>query len=263
MRVCWIASCASNSRPAATSASPRLSDSRLCCSSFADMRDACHRWKRSSMAIPASSVRECSRTNFRKASTSSSTVLILLSLLFVFAQIKFNYVVPRLPANSREDVSGAHSASPGTDASRPACRHRWAGLFVKIPLPASAPAATELYPCGFQTPMGDAAALFWEGEAPAESQSQPLAEPLSRLPAPSSAADSPPPNLPAAHPPPAANLRNSCDWSPSKSSEEQPCGVWSDVFTATDGDRNDPYRPRGWCRQGRQVQLREQSPGAV
>ena len=94
LRVCWIASCASNSRPAATSASPRLSDSRLCCSSLSDRRDACHRWKRSSMAIPASSVRECSRTNFRKASTSSSTVLMFLSLLFVFAQIKFNSVVP-------------------------------------------------------------------------------------------------------------------------------------------------------------------------
>ena len=60
-------------------------------------------------------------------------------------------------------MSGSHSASPSTDASRPACRHRWAGLFVKIPLPASAPAATELYPCGFQTLCGDAAALFWEG----------------------------------------------------------------------------------------------------
>ena len=90
---------------------------------------------------------------------------------------------------------------------------------------------------GVSASRGDAAALFGEGEAPAEPQSEPLAEPLSRLPAPSSAADSPPPNLPAAHPPPAANLRNSCDWSPSKSSEEQPCGVWSDVLTATDGDR--------------------------
>jgi hypothetical protein len=90
---------------------------------------------------------------------------------------------------------------------------------------------------GASPSRGGVAALFWEGEAPAEPQSQPRAEPLFRLPAPSSAADSPPPNLPAAHPPPAANLRNSCDWSPSKSSEEQPCGGWSDVVTATDGDR--------------------------
>jgi hypothetical protein len=116
---------------------------------------------------------------------------------------------------------------------------------------------------GVSASRGDAAALFGEGEAPAEPKSPPLTEPLFRLPAPSLAADSPPPNLPAAHPSPATSQRNSCDWSLSESSEEQPCGVWSDVLTATDGDRNDPYRPRGWCRLGRQVQLREQSPGAV
>ena len=104
LRVCWIASFASMSRPAATSARPRLSDSRLCCSSLCDRRDACQRWKRSSMAIPASSVPECSRTNFRKDSTSSSIVLMVLSLLFVFARIKFNDVVPRLPVNSRQVV---------------------------------------------------------------------------------------------------------------------------------------------------------------
>ena len=37
--------------------------------------------------------------------------------------------------------------------------------------------------------------------------------------------------------PPASSQRNHCDWSHSESSEEQPCGVWSDVVTATDGDR--------------------------
>jgi hypothetical protein len=51
------------------------------------------------MAIPASSIRECSRTNFRKASTSSSTVLKGWILQFVPAQIKLNYTVPRHPAN--------------------------------------------------------------------------------------------------------------------------------------------------------------------
>ncbi len=134
LRVCCIASCASMSRPAATSASPRLSDSRLCCKSVSDRRDACHRWKRSSMAIPASSIRECSRTNFRKASTSSSTVLMDRILQFVPAQIKLNYIVPRHPANPREVVGiggGFTQSHRALGRSLPACRNRWARLFVK------------------------------------------------------------------------------------------------------------------------------------
>ena len=125
LRVCCIASCASMSRPAATSASPRLSDSRLCCKSVSDRRDACHRWKRSSMAIPASSIRECSRTNFRKASTSSSTVLMDRILQFVPAQIKLNYIVPRHPANPREVVGidgGFTQSHRALGRSLPACR---------------------------------------------------------------------------------------------------------------------------------------------
>ena len=105
--------------------------------------------------------------------------------------------------------------------------------------------------------MRDAADLSWEGAAPAEPQSQPLAELRSRLPAPSSPADSPPPHLPAAHPPPATTLRNSCDWSLSESSEEQPCGVWSGVLTATDGDRNS-FANSHRARSDRQPECRDQ-----
>jgi hypothetical protein len=68
------------------------------------------------MAIPASSIRECSRTNFRKASTSSSTVLMVWILQFVPAQIKLNDIVPRHPVNPREVAGlavGLHSESPG------------------------------------------------------------------------------------------------------------------------------------------------------
>ena len=51
--------------------------------------------------------------------------------------------------------------------------------------------------------------------------------------------------------------RNSCDWSPSESSEEQPCGVWSGVLTATDGDRN-YFTNSHRARSDRQPECRDQ-----
>ena len=150
LRVCWIASCASNSRPAATSESPRLSDSRLCCSSLSDRRDACHRWKRSSMAILSKGLNIFEYC----AHVFESTVCVRPN------QIQFC-----CPTSSSQFPRGRVGVSLSVTGHR--------RQFARVPEPVgrslledcppvSAPAATELYLCGFQT--------LWEGEAPAEPQ---------------------------------------------------------------------------------------------
>jgi len=83
----------------------------------------------------------------------------------------------------------------------------------------------------------------WEGEAPAEPQTQPLAEPLPEAPA----ATSPSPNPPAAHRHPEPPGETAAT-EPLKWLKEQPCGTWAirNLGSSSPGIQPIPARPRGW-----------------